>query len=84
MSYMERGDPVNAIIEFFTGIADAVSAAFSFLFGLIADIVYLVQLTGKFLAQLPLYFSWIPGELLALIMLIFTIVVLYKVLGREG
>lgn len=75
---------MDAIIEFFTGIADAVSAAFGFLFGLISDIVYLVQLTGKFLSQLPLYFSWIPGELLTLIMLISTIVVLYKVLGREG
>lgn len=75
---------MDAIIKFFTGIADAVTAAFDFLFSFIADLVYLVQLTGKFLVQIPLYFSWLPGELLALVILIFTIVVLYKVLGREG
>lgn len=75
---------MDAIISFFTGIADAVTALFEFLFSLIADLVYLVQLTGKFLLQIPSYFAWLPGELLALIILIFTIVVLYKVLGREG
>lgn len=75
---------VDAIIKFFTGIADAIAAGFGFLFSLIGDLVYLVQLTGKFLFQIPLYFSWLPGELLAMLVLIFTIVVLYKVLGREG
>lgn len=75
---------MDAILQFFGGIADAVGAAFDFLVGLISDLVYLVQLTGKFLAQIPVYFSWLPAELLTLIVLIFTIVVLYKVLGREG
>lgn len=75
---------MNALISFFTGIADAVTGFFAFVFSIIGDLVYLVQLTGKLLLQIPVYFSWLPGELLALVALIFTIVVLYKVLGREG
>lgn len=84
MSYTVRGDHLSAIIDFFTGIADAVTALIDFVFSIISDLVYMVQLTGKFILQIPVYFSWLPGELLALVVLIFSIVVLYKVLGREG
>ena len=84
MSFTVRGDFVNAIISFFTGIADAVTALFSFLFSIISDLVYLVQLTAKFLLQIPVYFSWLPSPVVSLIILIFSIVVLYKILGREG
>lgn len=75
---------MDAIINFLKGIGDGIVAVFDFFIGFLADLVYLVQLTAKFLAQIPLYFSWLPSEMLALIGLIFAIVVLYKILGREG
>lgn len=75
---------MDALLQFFQGIGNAITSFFDFIFSFLGDIVYLVQLTGKFLAAIPGYFSWLPPELLSLIGIIFTIVVLYKVLGREG
>lgn len=75
---------MDAILNFFSGIADAVSSLFDFVFGVVSDLVYLVGLTGKFLAQIPAYFSWLPSQLVTLLVTIFAIVVLYKILGREG
>lgn len=75
---------MDALLQFFQGIGNAITAFFDFVFSFLGDLVYLVKLTGKFLAAIPGYFSWLPPELLALLSVIFSIVVLYKVLGREG
>lgn len=75
---------MDAVLQFFQGIGNAITSFFDFVFSLVGDLVYLIQLTGKFLVAIPGYFSWLPPELLALIGTIFTIVVLYKILGREG
>lgn len=75
---------MQEILNFFKGIGDAIVAAFDFLISFFGDLVYIVQLTGKFLLQIPSYFSWLPGELLAILGIIFAIVVIYKIMGREG
>lgn len=75
---------MQAIISFFSGIVDAVSAALDFLIGTVKDLVYVVKLTGKFLLQLPSYFSFLPVQLVSMLLVIFSIVVIYKILGREG
>lgn len=75
---------MQALIDFFSGIGEMISGAIDFVIGFFSDIVYMIQLTGKFLLQIPSYFSWLPAEVLAVIILTFTIVVIYKVLGREG
>ena len=48
------------------------------------DTVYIIKLTGSFLLKIPQLFSWLPAPALALIVSIFTVVVIYKVMGREG
>lgn len=75
---------MDVIIDFLTGIGEAIVTAFEFVVSFFSDIVYVIQLTGKFLAQIPIYFSWLPGELLGLLVIIFGVVVIYKILGREG
>ena len=75
---------MQAILDFLKSIVDTVAFLIDFVIGTIKDLVYLVQLTGKFLLNIPGYFSWLPTQYLSIIVLIFTIVVLYKVLGREG
>lgn len=75
---------MDAIISFITGIADGVTAALNFLTGIVEDTVYVVKLTGEFVLEIPSYFSWLPAEILALIVTTFGVVVIYKVLGREG
>lgn len=43
---------------------------------MMSDLVYLVGLTGKFLAQIPAYFSWLPPQLVTLLVTIFAIIVI--------
>lgn len=75
---------MDVIIEFLQGIGDFLISVGEFIVNFFMDIVYVIELTGKFLAMIPVYFSWLPPELLAMLVIIFGVVVIYKILGREG
>lgn len=75
---------MDAILNFFKSIADGLTAILELVIGLVSDIVYIVKLSGAFLSRIPSLFSWLPPEIVSLIVLLITIVVLYKILGREG
>lgn len=72
------------MIDFLSAIGDAIVSVINFVISFFSDLVYMIQLTGKFVLAIPSYFSWLPPELLASITTIFFIVVIYKILGREG
>lgn len=72
------------LIKLVKEIGQFIANAFDFLLDLISDIVYMIELTAKSVAKIPEYFSWLPGSIVAMIVGIFAIVVIYKVLGREG
>lgn len=75
---------MKALVEFIKGIAEGVTAAIDFLFGIIEDLVYMVKLLGQFILDIPAYLSWLPAGVVAIFITIFGIVVIYKVIGREG
>jgi len=75
---------MQAIIDFITGIGDGLLAIVDFLGGMIEDILYVVQLTAAFVLKIPDFFDWLPPELLAIVVSLFAVVVVYKILGREG
>lgn len=75
---------MGALTNFLTGIGDAVVSALGFIIDFFKDIAYLVQLTGEFVLNVPTYLGFLPAPVLALIVSIFGVVVIYKVLGREG
>lgn len=68
---------INGILNFFNSIID-------FVISFIEDIVYIIKLTGEFVLNIPSYFSWLPSSVVAMLVAIFAVVVIYKVLGREG
>lgn len=72
------------IKDYIISIGELISSAFDFVIGFFEDIVYVVQLTGKFVLQISSYFAWLPAPVLTLVVAIFSVVVIYKVLGREG
>lgn len=72
------------IKEYLISIGEFFSSIYDFILDIFRDIDYLVDLTGEFVKNIPNYFGWLPAPVLAVIVTIFTIVVLYKVLGREG
>lgn len=75
---------MSAIITFFEGFVDVISGAVDFLVGFVEDIVYIVKITGEFVLEIPNYLSWLPAPVLAIVIVVFGIVVIYKVMGREG
>lgn len=75
---------MTAILNFIQGIADGVKAGVDFLLSMIQDVAYVVQLTATFVVQIPMYLSWLPAPVVALVVSIFAVVVIYKILGREG
>lgn len=75
---------LDTIKKFIQGISDMLLTLWDFVIDFFEDIAYVVELTTSFVVGIPTYFSWLPAELLALIVAIFGVVVIYKVLGREG
>lgn len=75
---------MDALISFFTGIGDAIVSAFDFVISFFADLIYTIQLLGKVVLSIPNYISWLPSPVVTLLLTLFSIVVIYKILGREG
>ena len=75
---------LETIKEFFIGIGNVITSLVGFVIGFIEDCVYVVKLTASFVAKIPTLFSWLPTPAIVLIVAIFGVVVIYKVLGREG
>lgn len=75
---------MGAILDLLRSIGDAILTAFDFLKSFFDNTVYVIGLTGEFVSQIPSYFSWLPAPVLSLIVTSFGVVVVYKILGREG
>lgn len=75
---------MQALVDFFVTIGDSINLAFEFVFSFFRDVVYIIKVTGQFLSMIPLYFSWLPSTLLSSLVVLFGIVVIYKIVGREG
>lgn len=74
---------MSTIINFLKGIANGVTSIISFVLDTIKDILYVGQLLAEAVAQIPELFSFMPAEVLALIVTALTVVVIYKLLGRD-
>lgn len=75
---------MDAILGFFSGVADLAVGAFDFLLGIIRDLLYIVQMTARAVSAIPGLFRLLPASCLTVIVGIFGVVVIYKILGREG
>lgn len=75
---------MDAVINFFTGIGNAITSVIDFVISFFSDFLSLLQL----LSIVPQYVAgslrWIPDKFLVMAGLLISIVILYKILGREG
>lgn len=72
------------IVAFLKSIVDAITTAINFVVDFISDIVYIIEIVGKTVLEIPSYFGWLPTAAVTLIVTIFGVVVIYKIAGREG
>lgn len=75
---------LSTIKDFIVSIGEGLLSAWDFLISLIEDIVYVIKVTGIALSKIPDIFSWLPAEVLVMLVLLIGVVVVYKVTGREG
>lgn len=75
---------MQAIIDFFNTIGSIIATVIDFVIGLFQDLLMMLELLAKFFANLPSYFGWLPSTVVSSIVVIFSIVIIYKILGREG
>lgn len=75
---------LRTLVDFFLGLKNVITSLIEFVIGFISDLVYVVRLCGSFVLKIPTFFSWLPDVAITLIITIFGIVVIYKVIGREG
>lgn len=75
---------MQAIIDFFNTVGSVISTVINFVVKMFSDLVMMLQLLAKFIVNIPSYFGWLPASVVAVIVTIFSIVVIYKILGREG
>lgn len=75
---------MDAIISFLSTIGNVIVTAYQFLVDTINGIAYIVEILGYFLASIPEYFAWLPSEFVTIVVMTFSVAVVYKILGREG
>lgn len=75
---------MDAIINFFKSIGDVITSCIDLLWSFIQDLIQIILLLAKFLGQIPGFISWLPEPIPFLLLSMFTIVVVYKIAGREG
>ncbi len=75
---------MQALIDAFTGFFDTIKVIIDFVIGIFEDLLFLIQLLGNFLANLPTYFGFLPPTIVSAVVVAFSIVVIMKIIGRDG
>ncbi|MBQ4560183.1 MAG: hypothetical protein IJA54_07690 [Tyzzerella sp.] len=76
---------LQTLVDFFKSIGNVIMSLVDFVISLIQDIVFVVKICGAFVLKLPdLFVGWLPSTVVVLIIGAFSVVVIYKILGREG
>lgn len=75
------------MLSFFSQIYECIvqflSSIWDFILHIGKDIVYLINLLNVAVSGLPSFLSWLPASALTLFVALFSICILYKVLGRD-
>lgn len=74
---------MNFIMDILGSIGEVIVGIIDFVVSFFTDLVYIVQLIGTILAQIPAFFSWLPVELSVIIVLGITVAAIYKIAGRD-
>lgn len=75
---------MREILDFLKGLGEIITSLANFVFGLIEDLLYVVRLLGSLVVKIPDMIGFLPSAAVALVVTTFTIVLIYKILGREG
>lgn len=72
------------LFEIIHSVLDFLGLFWTYIFEIGREMVFVVELLGSFFVHIPAYFSWLPEALVSVLITLISIVIVYKVLGREG
>lgn len=75
---------MNGIIKAFESFFETIKVIIDFVIGIFEDLLFLIQLLGNFLANLPTYLGFLPSAVVTAALTIFSVAVIFKILGRDG
>lgn len=71
------------IFDLLSSIGDWLLMIGGFVLSFFRDLLFLIELTGKFLAAIPTYFSWLPAPVAATFMLFPVVGIVLLIAGRK-
>ena len=74
---------MEALANLLAGIGEAIFIGVSWIVDTVESTIYILRLLAYFAANIPRYFAWLPGEFIGIIVFLFSVAVIYKVMGRE-
>lgn len=75
---------LKSLVELVGNVLSLLGGLFSVICKIFEFIAFLFDLVIKFVVSIPDFFFWLPTEITVLLVSIFSVVVVYKILGREG
>lgn len=74
---------LQGILDFFTALLEPILVLFDLVISFVQDIVYIITLLGGFALTLPRLLDFLPSACVLLLVGVFSVVIIYKILGRE-
>lgn len=74
---------MSAILDVLNGFLNAIKSIVDFIVSFFEDIVFVVKTLGEFLTNAPALFGFLPASAVAIILVALSVVVIYKVVGRD-
>lgn len=74
---------MSSIIEFFSSIIDAISAAISYLFNTVTDLLYILRNLVTIRGTVLSLFSWLPLSCAAVLGIILSLAIIFRLIGRD-
>lgn len=71
-------------VNLLQNVLDVLLALVQFIVKLVGDLVMVITLLGQSILRLPLVLGFLPSVCVSIVMATFSIVIIYKVIGREG
>lgn len=75
---------LDSILSAVDNIVEFIDTIWKFVKDFTKDTFEMIKLVGETVAKIPDYFDWLPAEVGVALVALFGVVVIYKILGREG
>ena len=76
-------ESMGAIADFLALIGEVITGIIDFVITFVTDLVYIIQVIGSVLAQIPSFLTWFPAQLSTILVLGISIAAIFKIAGRS-